>query len=436
MKYLYMAILFLLIGCGTENTPVYQLTTSAEPTEAGTVSPSGGEFDSGTSVTFTATPNEHWVFSGWQSGLSGNNNPDSLEINSDTHITALFVKKDYPLTVTALGNGVITERVVQAKTTDYQHGTIVELTAEPNEDFWTFQSWTGDIESTENPVTVEVGGPTQVQGIFQINTYTINTSVNGTGTVEISPEKNEFDHGEEVTVTATGDPGWRFTDWGGDITSNENPLIFTIGSDTDLTANFEEATYSLVINTTGDGAVIYSPDKESYSYGDQVSMQARPSGNNVFIRWQGDLESTEPQETITMEKDTDVTAVFRSVEESLSQRYVSMSSINNRVLNAGIQLENNLGDDVTLTRFTVFNQSGGQVARNNEEHVIKPGESIGYSLSFNIPPLRSVVSTFEAEWRVTYKGENYTKRAPFGDVGSVNKQPTDHGLIKLEAILN
>src|SRR5690625_7404597 len=76
---LILLFILLLTSCGTENTPVYQLTTATDPAEAGSVSPSGGEFDEGTSVTLQASANEHWVFSGWSGGLAGSQNPDSLD---------------------------------------------------------------------------------------------------------------------------------------------------------------------------------------------------------------------------------------------------------------------------------------------------------------------------------------------------------------------
>ncbi|MDZ7808792.1 MAG: hypothetical protein U5K71_17035 [Gracilimonas sp.] len=44
-------------------------------------------------------------------------------MNSDKDITALFIKRDYPLTVNVDGGGSVQEEVVQSKTTDYEHGT-------------------------------------------------------------------------------------------------------------------------------------------------------------------------------------------------------------------------------------------------------------------------------------------------------------------------
>src|SRR5690625_2814537 len=150
--------------------------------------------------------------------------------------------------------------------------------------------------------------------------------------------------------------------------SDDNPLIFTIESDMEITANFEEASYSLKVDHTGDGRVSYSPEKESYTHGEEVQLKATPRGDHHFIGWEGDLDTNNPEETLVMTQDSEVTAIFRTVEESLIQRYSSRSGINNMVLSAGIQLQNNLGDDITLTRFTVFSHTGGLVARSDEVH--------------------------------------------------------------------
>src|SRR5690625_7465547 len=105
-----------------------------------------------------------------------------------------------------------------------------------------------------------------------------------------------------------------------------------------------------------------------------------------------------------MTQDSEVTAIFRTVEESLIQRYSSRSGINNMVLSAGIQLQNSLGDDITLTRFTVFSHTGGLVARSHEVHTDEPGSSIGHTLPFNFPHADANVRNYDAECRATDKG--------------------------------
>lgn len=64
----------------------YSLTVSVEG--GGSVSSTGGNYNSGSSVSITATPNSGYAFVGWSNGTS--DNPLTLTINSDTSITATF----------------------------------------------------------------------------------------------------------------------------------------------------------------------------------------------------------------------------------------------------------------------------------------------------------------------------------------------------------
>ncbi|MEX0660192.1 MAG: hypothetical protein WEA58_07155 [Balneolaceae bacterium] len=155
------------MSCSTESTPVYQLTTTAEPSEAGSVSPATAEVDEGKSIQVTANPNDNWVFEGWQGGHTGSENPATVTVQSDVEIAAVFVKREYPLTVETEGNGEVTEQVIQEKTTDYEHGTTVELTAEPD-DNWEFVEWQGDLTGSDNPVTITIDEETSVVATFEL----------------------------------------------------------------------------------------------------------------------------------------------------------------------------------------------------------------------------------------------------------------------------
>lgn len=56
----------------------------------GQVVPSGGEYEPGTRVTLTATPDEGWVFGGWGGAFESTDNPVELIIDYDITVTADF----------------------------------------------------------------------------------------------------------------------------------------------------------------------------------------------------------------------------------------------------------------------------------------------------------------------------------------------------------
>ena len=70
-------------------TPVVKYTLSVTAGEGGTVNNISGEYETGSTVTVTATPSEGYEFTGWE-GSSETTNSISLTINSNTTIKALF----------------------------------------------------------------------------------------------------------------------------------------------------------------------------------------------------------------------------------------------------------------------------------------------------------------------------------------------------------
>ena len=103
-------------------------------------------------MSITATPSSGYTFTGWSNGTT--DNPISITLNSDQNLTANFTKRSYPLSINIIGEGTVTEEVINTgKTTDYKHGTTVRLTAVPNEG-WGVTKWKGAIESKS--VTIDI----------------------------------------------------------------------------------------------------------------------------------------------------------------------------------------------------------------------------------------------------------------------------------------
>ncbi|PHN06563.1 glycoside hydrolase family 44 protein [Flavilitoribacter nigricans] len=74
--------------------------------------------------------------------------------------------------------------------------------------------------------------------------YTITTSVQGQGTVSLSPAGGIYDAGTQVTITATPATNYQFDDWSGDVSGSGNPLVVTLNGDLSVQANFSETTTS------------------------------------------------------------------------------------------------------------------------------------------------------------------------------------------------
>ncbi len=70
------------------------------------------------------------------------------------------------------------------------------------------------------------------------NSYTLTTSVNGSGTVSRSPNATTYSGGTVVSLTATPASGNQFAGWTGDLSGSGNPQSITMLANRNVTANF------------------------------------------------------------------------------------------------------------------------------------------------------------------------------------------------------
>jgi uncharacterized repeat protein (TIGR02543 family) len=150
--------------------PVVLFDVEVAAAEGGSVSSSGGSFESGSTVTITATPDSEYLFVGW-TGTESTENPLTITVNSNQEITANFEMKKYQLSVNVTGEGTVTEEVVNTgKTTDYDSGTVVKLTAVPTEGH-AFFNWTNDSAlDTVNPIQITLDGNKSIDVNFDYQT--------------------------------------------------------------------------------------------------------------------------------------------------------------------------------------------------------------------------------------------------------------------------
>jgi len=234
--FLLLSVLFV-VSCssGTEEpAPVikYTLTTSANPTTGGTITPASGQHTEGATVSITATPAAEYLFLSW-TGATGTTATTSVVMNSNKTVTANFVKKKYALTTTIEGEGTVSEKIIKAgAATDYNSGTVVELTATPK-DGWEFKEWTGDLTGSDNPKEITIDKAKTVKAVFVKKIqYALTIEIQGEGTVSQKVIKEgtatDYNSGTVVELTATPKAEWQFKEWSGDLTGSDNPKEITI----------------------------------------------------------------------------------------------------------------------------------------------------------------------------------------------------------------
>ena len=80
--------------------------------------------------------------------------------------------------------------------------------------------------------------PHTIHVTFAINTYTLDVTVVGNGTVVKSPDQLLYNYGTIVELTATADWGWKFNGWSVDAAGSTSPVLVTMDANKSVTATF------------------------------------------------------------------------------------------------------------------------------------------------------------------------------------------------------
>jgi hypothetical protein len=246
----------------------YYLTMS---TNFGTVSPSDGWHDAGSTFSTSATPpsvvsGERYVWNGWTGTGSGSytgmNNPTSIAMNAPINEVASWTHQ-YRLTL-ATNYGTTTPSVGEHW---YDAGSAVEINATAPgpvvDERYVWESWigtgTGSYTGPSNPVTINMNAPVTETASWthQFLYYLTVTSLYDSPT----PTSDWFDEGTIITASVTspwgGPAGTRYVCTGWNGTGSVPPsgsvtsVTFTINEPSSITWNWKTQYYLTLITEPG-----------------------------------------------------------------------------------------------------------------------------------------------------------------------------------------
>ena len=271
-----------------EPVTYYTITTNVTPTGAGTVT-GGGTYPAGSSITLTATANPGYTFSQWQDGSTAN--PRTITVNGDATYTAQFTQDIYTISVYAnpANGGTVTGGGA------YHYGETPTLTATANSGY-EFQGWNDGVST--NPRQITVTGNATYTAIFSevgATYYVVTTSVSpaGAGTVTGG---GAYEAGTVITLAATANPGYTFSQWNDGIT--QNPRTVTVNSNLSFTAVFTQNIYTITVlaNPSNAGTVTGGG---AYHYGEIVTLTATAYSGYEFQGWSDGSSQNPHQVTVT-----------------------------------------------------------------------------------------------------------------------------------------
>lgn len=188
----------------------------------------------------------------------------------------------YAVNTAVAGSGTVSRSPSQPT---YAANSTVVLTATPAANH-TFTGWSGDASGSTNPLSVVVDGTKNITANFSAaggGSYTLSTSVSGSGSVARSPDAVSYPSGTVVGLTATPAAGYAFAGWSGAASGTSNPLQITMDADKTIVADFVatcQQVPSAVISTFEiEGHSPYSADGCSMVFEPLVAQVTTANGN-------------------------------------------------------------------------------------------------------------------------------------------------------------
>ena len=201
----------------------------------------------------------------------------------------------------------------------YNNGDEATLTATANEGY-RFVKWSDEV--TDNPRTVVVTQDSTFTAIFEANTFAITTAVNDDIMGSVT-EGGEYAHGTEITLTATPNDGYHFTQWSD--CNTDNPRIVTVTENKTYTAEFEIEVFG-----------VYAAAAVPSMGGVEVILNAKPIKGLVFDHWSDG--NTENPRTLILTEDIELYAYFK-VADATNVETSKISSANIYTTNGTLHIE-------------------------------------------------------------------------------------------------
>ncbi|MBQ3187848.1 MAG: C10 family peptidase [Bacteroidaceae bacterium] len=316
------------------------------------------------------TDNDYYHFNwGWGGSGNGYFTVDNMVVDASSDYTqthkAYFMlmpdRGDVAVTATASPATGGTATVNGEASATIADGTQITLVATPNSGY-TFLNWTlnGNVVSTSATYTPYLNGASDYVANFAAssNVCTVTVASNGNGSVSIDGADGTtytVAKGTEVTVRATPNSGYSFSNWEyGTNSSTEATHTFTVTSDVTVTATFLP---SVTVNVGYEGVGSVSIDGTdgtslTVAQGTSVTVRATETGAYEFYGWYINdvLKTTDVAYTFTADANTTLTAKFVFQEGTGDLADYTISTLTGTFTNAsGSSVTNDWASTYTFT---------------------------------------------------------------------------------------
>lgn len=292
----------------------------------------------GSRVTFRAIPKTGCRFKRWTDGNTNATRTFTIQSpdDNDTYLWAEFESVEN-YTVTATSAQPQMGSIVRGTGT-FGAGTRVQLEAKPNHTY-KFLHWNNNPSQTSNPKYFYLYGDSTYTAYFgPASTVSLDLQVDNQANGTVTGAGTYYEQ-ESVTIEAQPTRGKKFVQWlkctqndNGETTETffaiQNPYTFTIRQNTTIKAVFEDSpeyTVTLQTDDAANGTFRYYPQKETYLYGDSITLEATPDPCYRLLHWKImdqkgytlNTYSSNPQK-IAVTSDMIISATFQQMQTSFS----------------------------------------------------------------------------------------------------------------------
>lgn len=164
--------------------------------------------------------------------------------------------------------------------------------------------------------------------IGTVDTVSVTIQITGDGYVNSSLSLDRIAANNLVELFPVPQNGAQFVEWNGDYQGTLTPASFSAASDMTITAKFARLV-NLTIETVGGGIVTKTPESQLIETGQFVELVALPDPGWQFEKWEGDLASSNAQESFPINQDMSIYGTFSFNYDAWLSNYFSEDGLNN-----------------------------------------------------------------------------------------------------------
>ena len=264
------------------------------------------------SPSITAAPANGWRFDHWEGGpINGAStaNPNSVTMNMNKTVTAVFIKQTTLTMQAPTGSGTVSP-IAGEYAGDI--GRDVPLKATPSAG-WRFDHWEGTVNSPSSATTsVNMITDKTVRAVFLEGTkFKLTVQKSGEGIIVPAAGEHEFDADVAASINATPAVGWEFDKWQGPVEEPATEAVNSVLMDGDKTVIAIFKQLPIVVTSPNTKVKWKKGTKETITWthapgtGDNVKIQllkngtvkktlANKTANDGEFEWNIPTDSTVP----------------------------------------------------------------------------------------------------------------------------------------------